>query len=227
MAIICPKYRLLFIMTPRTACTAIGDLLCKHYGGAFVPSEDILNSHGLISVQKKHSTLSELIKYKILTPGEAKSLLKVAAVRNPFDTLVSLYFKQRFKYQPLLDDPTSWVNRAPRYAKNMIYAQTHSFNEWVLKKCFRQLCKRFFGFPPSMFVDFTRGADVVMRYENIEEDLKGVFRRAGMAAEMKIPIVNRTDERIDRDYRSCYSRSAAFAVSLAYSNDLKTYGYKF
>src|SRR6476659_9512318 len=112
MAIICRQYSLLFIMTPRTACTAIGDLLCTHYGGEFLPSEDVLDLQGFISVQKKHSTLQELFKHKILAPQEAKSLLKIAAVRNPFDSLVSLYYKQRLKYQPLLSDPSSWVNRS-------------------------------------------------------------------------------------------------------------------
>ena len=94
MAIICRQHGLLFIMTPRTACTAVGDLLCTHYGGEFIPSEDILDSHGFIAVQKKHSTLPELIKHKVLAPKEAKSLLKIAAVRNPFDSLVSLYFNK-------------------------------------------------------------------------------------------------------------------------------------
>jgi hypothetical protein len=213
-------------MTPRTACTAIGELLCQHYSGEFLPAEDILDGDGRISIQKKHSTLAELLEHKILAPEEAKSLLKVAAVRNPFDTLVSLYFKQRFKYQPLLSDPTSWVNRDPTYAKNMRYARTHSFNHWVLKKCSKQLVKRLLGVPPSMFADYTRGADVVMRYENIGHDLEKVFERVGMAAKVDIPVVNRTDERTDRDYRSYYSRLAALAVSIAYCDDLKTYGYK-
>ena len=119
MAIICRKYNFLFIMTPRTACTAIGELLCESYGGEFLPTEDILDSRGRIAIQKKHSTLRELLEHKILSPEEAKSLVKVATVRNPFDTLVSLYFKQRYKYQPLLSDPTSWVNRSPAYARNM------------------------------------------------------------------------------------------------------------
>src|SRR5438477_4408881 len=100
MAIICRKYNLLFIMTPRTACTAIGELLCERFGGEFLPSEDILDSNRQITVQKKHSTLEELIKHKLLSAAQAKSLLKVAAVRNPLYSLVSLYFKQRLKYQP-------------------------------------------------------------------------------------------------------------------------------
>jgi len=214
-------------MTPRTACTAIGELLCKEFGGEFVPSEDILDSNGRISVQKKHSTLAELIEHKILTEAHANSLLKVASVRNPFDSLVSLYFKQRFKYQPLLSDPASWVNRDPTYAKNMRYARTHSFNQWVLKKCSRQLMKRLFGFPPSMFADYTRGADLVMRYESIEQDLERIFRRVGVKPNSSMPVINRTDERSDRNYRPFYSKAAKLAVGVVFRDDLKTYGYQF
>jgi len=214
-------------MTPRTACTAIGELLCERFGGEFIPSHDIVDSRGLILVDKKHSTLSDLLKHKILTPEEAKSLVKVAAVRNPFDSLVSLYFKQRSKYQPLLGDPSSWVNRLPGYAKNMRYARAHSFNRWVLRVSYRKLIKRLLGFRPSMFADYTGGVDMVMRYESIESDLSEVFRKAGMGFKADIPVVNRTDERANSDYRSFYSRVAELTVSLAYSGDLRMYGYRF
>jgi len=214
-------------MTPRTACTAIGKLLCERFGGEFIPSHDIVDSRGLILVDKKHSTLSDLLKHKILTPEEAKSLLKVAAVRNPFDSLVSLYFKQRSKYQPLLGDPSSWVNRLPGYAKNMRYARVRSFNRWVLRVSYRKLIKRLLGFRPSMFADHTHGVNMVMRYESIESDLSEVFRKAGMGSKADIPMVNRTDERANSDYRSFYSRVAELTVTLAYSGDLRTYGYRF
>ena len=227
MAIICRQYGLLFIMTPRTACTAVGELLCGHYGGEFLPAEDILDSQGFISVQKKHSTLSELIKHKILAPEEAKSLLKIATVRNPFDSLASLYFKQKLKYQPLMADPSSWVNRSPRYAEDMRYAQTHSFNEWVVKISYRKAIKRLLGLRASMFADHTCGVDEVVRYESLETDFKEVFNRAGIMWKANIPEVNRTNERSNRDYRSLYSRSAALTVRFAYSYDLSTYGYQF
>ena len=228
MAIVCRKYRLLFIIIPRTACTAIGQLLREHYDGEFIPSEDIVDTNnGRISIQKKHSTLTQLIKNNILTDAEAKSLLKVAAVRNPFDTLVSLYLKQRFKYQPLLSDPNSWASRDSTYAKNMRYARTHSFTRWVLRKCSRQMVKRFLGFPNSMFDEYTHGADVVMQYERIEQDLEEVFKRAGMPAKANIPVVNRTAEREARNYRAYYSQAAAAAVRLAFYEDLKAYGYSF
>lgn len=227
MAIICRKYNLLFIMTPRTACTAIGHLLCERFGGEFIPADDILDSRGRILVDRKHGTLSDLIRHEILTAEEAKSLLKVAAVRNPFDSLVSLYFKQRSKYQPLLSDPTSWVNRVPGYAKNMRHAGTHSFNRWVFRVSYRKLIKRLLGFRPSMFVDYTRGVDMVLRYERIEADLSEIFRKAGMGSKADIPVMNRTGERTNWDYRSCYSGLAKLAVTLAYSRDLEMYGYRF
>jgi hypothetical protein len=215
-------------MTPRTACTAIGQLLCEHYGGEFVPSEDILDSNnGRIAIQKKHSTLTELIGHNILTEADAKSLLKVAAVRNPFDTLVSLYFKQRFKYQPLLSDPASWVNRSPRYVRRMKYAQKHSFNEWFFRISCRKLIRRLLLGRASMFEDYTQGMDVVLRYENLEQDLKAVFRRAGIPWKAGLRVVNRTDERPNRDYRSFYSGLAAIVARFIYSRDLKTYGYRF
>jgi len=227
MAVICRKYNFLFIMTPRTACTAIGELLCEHYDGEFLPAEDILDSQGFISVQKKHSTLPELLEHKLVTGGEAKSLLKVAAVRNPFDSLVSLYFKQRLKYQPLLADPSSWVNRSPPYAKNMRYAQTHSFNEWVVKMSYRKVIKRLLGLRASMFAEHTYGVDEVIKYESIEKDLKKAFNRAGIAWKADIPRVNPTDERTNRDYRSYYSHTAMHVVNWAYACDLKQYGYRF
>ena len=227
MAIICRQYGLLFIMTPRTACTAIGELLCKHYGGEFIPPQDILNGNGGIAVQKKHSTLPQLIGNHIITAEEASSLLKVAAVRNPFDTLVSLYFKQRYKYQPLLDDPKSWVNRSPTYARNMRFAQTHSFDAWVLRKCAIQIAKRLRGDPPSMFHDYMKGIDVAMRYETLNEDLRRVFARAGMPTDISIPSVNRTEERPAHEYSSFYSHWSKLAVCVAFSDDLRRYGYVF
>jgi hypothetical protein len=214
-------------MTPRTACTAIGELLCTHYGGEFVPSEDILDSAGIIAVQKKHSTLDELIQHSLLTATEAAALFKVATVRNPFDSLVSLYFKQRFKYQPLLGDAGSWVNRSPRYVDRMKYAQKHSFNRWFFRMSYRKVIKRLLLGRGSMYDDYTRGVDVVLRYENLEKDLREAFARAGIRWEADIPIVNRTDERPSRDYRAFYSRPAAAAARFAFSDDLKRYGYRF
>jgi hypothetical protein len=227
MAIVCREYNLLFIMTPRTGCTAVGKLLCDHYGGKFVPSEDILASNGMIAVQQKHSTLRELIQHGLLGPEESSALLKLTAVRNPFDSLVSLYFKQRFMYASLLGNPASWVNRSPRYAESMKYAQTHSFNQWVFKVCYRKLAKNLLGFRSAMFPEHTQGMNIVLRYERLERDLRDTFARAGIPWKADLPRVNETTERRNREYRSFYSRLSAIAVSRAFAEDLRIYGYTF
>jgi len=227
MAIICRKYRFLFIMTPRTACTAVGQLLLNHYGGEYLPQEDILGQDGSILVQQKHCTLSDLIGKGILTAADAKGLLKVASVRNPFDSLVSLYLKQRSKYQPLLKDPTSWVNRSPAYARNMRYATSHSFSQWVLKNCAKRIAKKLSRRPSSMFGGYTEGTDVVVRFENLAEELTAVFIRAGMPTGVSIPVVNRTEDRKQDGYRTYYSKATALAVRFAFWDDLKRYGYEF
>lgn len=227
MAIVSRRLGLLFIMTPRTACSAIGDLLLTHYGGEYLPSEDIHYPDGRIRIQKKHSTLSELISGGILSSEEASALLKFATIRNPFDSLVSLYLKQRSKYQPLLDDAASWVNRAPAYAKSMRYASTHSFTQWVFTKCRKQLLKRLLGVPPSMFAGYTHGIDVVMRYENIAQELEALLRKAGAPMNAQLPVVNRTEERNSAGYRAWYSRRTVAAVRVAFSQDFEQYGYQF
>jgi hypothetical protein len=227
MAILCRKYGFLFIMTPRTACTAVGELLLSQYGGEYLPRKDILNQHGRILVQQKHSTLCELIGTGLLTTADAQLLLKVTCVRNPFDSLVSLYHKQRTEYQPLLDDPNSWANRYPAYCRNMRYAKTHSFGQWIFKICSKRIAKTFLGEPLSMFHDYTEGVDIVMRYEDLAGELNKVLSMARMPAGISIPIVNRTNVRAGRDYRSHYSRAAAFAVRVAFSDDLKRYSYTF
>ena len=202
-------------------------MLLQYYGGEFVPAQDILDSNGMIAVQKKHSTLDELIQYGVLAAEEAKSVFKIATVRNPFDSLVSLYFKQRFKYQSLVEDPASWVHRSQRYVPRMKYAQKHSFSRWFFRVSYRKLIKKLLLGRCSMYDDYTEGIDVVLRYESLETDLKHAFGQAGILWKWNLAMVNRTDERPTRDYRSFYSRSAALAARFIYSDDLKRYGYKF
>ena len=86
--------------------------------------------------------------------------------------------------------------------------------------------KRAMGFPPSMFFEYVDGVDQVLRYETIHRDLQEVFTAAGMG-EVEVPVVNRTEERDTRDYRSAYSRLTTFAVKVSFSGDLSRWGYEF
>jgi hypothetical protein len=52
MAIISDKFKLIFIMNPRTGCTVMGNLLRNKLGGYYVPEEDIINDKNQIMIQK-------------------------------------------------------------------------------------------------------------------------------------------------------------------------------
>lgn len=227
MAIICRSFNLLFIMVPRTACTAIGEVLCNHLGGEYLPKEDILNPDGSIYIQKKHSTLAEIIAFDLLGVDEVRSLLKFCSVRNPFDSLVSLYLKKKYKYQPLLADSSSWVHRLPHYERDMRYCQHHTFESWLIKTCWKKSMKRFLGFTPSMYDNYTKRMDVVMRYENIQADFSEVLKRIGATTDLTIPIVNQTSERTYPDYQEYYSKYSRSLVRFVYHHDLKKYNYRF
>ena len=226
MAIISRTHNFLFIMTPRTASTAVGELLCQELEGERIPKEDIFNEQGFFKVQSKHSTLSDLLGNDLLAAEEAKSLLKFTTVRNPFDSLVSLYQKRRSKYQPLIDDPNSWIYKVPNYVEDMEYCQTHSFNAWIMKHYLRSSVKRLIGGAPSMYSRFTNGMDMVLRFENIQADFQEFLQAANISHSLSVPHINSTKER-KNGYRQYYNLLSRRIVEFALHDDLKRYGYNF
>ena len=226
MAIISHKHKLLFIMTPRTASTAVAELLQQELNGEYIPEADILNENGSFKVQKKHSTLTDLIDNQLLTEKDSQSLIKFTTVRNPFDSLVSLYQKRRDNYQPLLDDPQSWIYRVPNYVEDMLYCQTHSFNDWIRKHYLRSSTKRLLGGTPSMYRHFTKGMDVVLRFEKIKEDFQKFLQNENIPMDSSIPFINATEGR-QSGYRKYYSNFSRRVVEFALKDDLNRYGYDF
>ncbi|MGB7414364.1 MAG: sulfotransferase family 2 domain-containing protein [Thermosynechococcaceae cyanobacterium] len=228
MAIICRSYKILFIMTPRTACSAVGKSLCENLDGVFLPSSEILNDQGNIQIQKKHNTLQQILDNKLLTEEEVNSFLKFTCVRNPFDSLASLYEKKRTKYQPLLSDPTSWVYKVSSgYAKDMEYCSTHSFDEWIFKKYKPNLIKKTLGRGRrSLFGKYTKGIDIIMRFENIQDEFKNVLKEAGITKEVPLLYFNQTDEKTE-SYQEYYSEASKRVVEYVFHDDLKLYDYGF
>lgn len=213
-------------MTPRTACTALGDLLLNEYDGEYIPTRDILDSRGLYKVQKKHCTLAQLLDHKVLSHKEASGLVKFTTVRNPFDSIASLYTKKISKYKPLLDDPDSWIYKLPNYADDMKYAQNHSFDTWIFKNYKKSFVKRLLGYKPSMFRMFTEGMDEIIRFENLQNDFITLLDKADINKKLEIPSVNKTTER-KKDYKQYYSNFSKRFIEYVYKEDLKNYRYTF
>lgn len=228
MPIICREQNLLFIMTPRTACTAIGKVLCDELGGEYFPSESILGADGKARVRTKHATLQDLLDNDLITKEEISSFLVFGGVRNPFDSLVSLYIKKRHTYQPLLSDPNSWVYKiSPGYVEDMKFCLHHSFDEWVDKNHRQTLVKRLMGRGRrSMFERYTKDVDAIVRFENLQDDFRSILKLAEIPTDHSVPLHNKTREK-QRGYQDYYSDQSKKIVEYVFRDDIEKYGYSF
>jgi hypothetical protein len=227
MAIICRTVGLLFIMVPRTGCSAIGRALISELDGAWLPESDILSPDGSLIVGKKHCTPSQIIEHGILSDAEMDSLFKVTCVRNPFDSLVSLYTKRRDFPTDRLNNPSFWMHRAPEALREVERCRSHTFAQWIRRKYMvRSLLAALGVRRRGMFDQFTQGVDFVMRFDNLQEDFDEALRRVGAPKKITIPRVNQTLGR-DPKYRSYYSTGSRKIVERGFRRDLDRYGFKF
>ncbi|MGH2725445.1 MAG: sulfotransferase family 2 domain-containing protein [Actinomycetota bacterium] len=232
MALISDRYRFLFIMAPRTGCTAIAyNVLVPKLGAVRVPWKDVHDGDGNIVVDSKHGTLQELLDYGFLLPEKAETLFKFCSVRNPFDSLVSLYTKHRTIYSDLANDPKSFLNRKPNVRNDQRRAATMSFSEWVVDRYTRRGSwkrgfRRRLGRPQHMYGRYIEGMDHIMRFERMQEDLDEVLSKVGAPSGFDIENLNPTPDR-SRDYRSYYTDEARAAVEHVFRPDLERFGYRF
>lgn len=201
MAVLCREHRLLYLGNKRTGSTAVGRALELRFGGIYLPSKRFVTASGEV-VSRRHSTLRQVLEHGLLDV-DVHELCKFTTVRNPFDSLVSLWAKLRFR-----------ANRAGSW----VHSKDVSFATWVEKR---------FGDaePTSMHADFAEGADAILRFERLSMDLSDLVASLGLP-----PIVlepqNTTVERI-RDYRSYYDDRTRAIVERVFRDDLDRFDYSF
>jgi hypothetical protein len=216
-------------MAPRTGCTAVGAVLTESFGAEWIPSAPIEEENGKFVVRMKHATLSELLAHGVLDPEELPSLLTFTTVRNPFDSLVTLYTKQRSDYAEA--DPAG-VNKLRGYAHAMRMAAELDFPDWIrwyVRPKSRKARVRSWipGLHPRghLYRSFIEGASVIMRFEELQADFDRVLGRLGLPA-TPIPELNVSKSR-SRDYREYYDRTSRRLVEKRFAPDLERFGYEF
>jgi hypothetical protein len=231
MAIISERHGYLFVLAPRTASTAIGEgVLIPRLDGEWLPRDHVLDRRGRFVVQRRHSTVDQLLEHGLLTRAEVEDLFVFTTVRNPFDSLASLYYKQRYQYQPLLADPDSWVHKARGYPLQMRVAARGDFDRWLrLQVWIRRLrsAVRRDRTGRSLYAPYLRHADRVMRFETLATDLQSVLDRLGIDVPVEIPLRNPTDARAETDYRDLYSPRSRRMIERHFADDLRRFGYTF
>lgn len=227
MAVICRDYRLLFLLNPRTAGTAVAAALERHCGGEQIPEDDLLAADGSLVLQAKHNTIDDLMRHRVLTQSDIDGLTVVTTVRNPFDSLYSLYLKMRDRYPPWLAERQPWIMSNPWVVQSIQYTQDHTFNEWVRHEYTRAaaatLARRRAA---TMHETYTGQADVVMRFERLTSDFSQLVADLGLESSASVARENATPGR-GENYRAAYSLRSRVLVHVAYSRDLRSFGYTF
>lgn len=227
MAVLVPHHRLLFLLAPHTASSAIAFLLRESLGGEWIPAEDVRDDKGRVVVPRKHTTLPELIKGALVTEEQRAQLLVFIAVRNPFDMLVSLYLKNAEKDQRLLDREDAWFKGGQRRKEDDLeFCRDHTFAEWIEHVYAPDWRRRLMGRRPNRLRRW-EGADIVMRYERLQDDFDAVLERAGVDGAHPIPQRNVTPQREGRDYREFYTPRTRRLVADAYADVLGRFDYSF
>ena len=222
MAILCRDIGLLLLQAPHTGSTSLGTLLREELGGVKLLEERVRDRRGRIVLRQKHQTLAQLIDAGLVTPEERRGLLVVVGVRNPFDLVLTEYARNReagaiSAWQRLL-------RRLPGHSRDFSSAD---FERFVVRRYAPNRLYRLAGRRPFVPVDWTEGADHIIRFEQMQAGLDAALRKVGVTEPHRLPHRNPTASRRDRDYRSIYSAAAREVVAQAYARELKQHHYSF
>ncbi len=221
MAILCERIGLRLLQAPHTGSTSLGTLLREDFAGVKLLEERIRDGRGRIVLRQKHQTLAQLIDAGLISHEQRRGLLVVVGVRNPFDLVLTEYARNR--EAGTISAPQRLLRRAGLSAD----FSPADFERFVRRRYAPGRLYRLVGRKPFVPVDWTAGADHIIRFEAMQEGLDGALRAVGVTEPHPLPHRNPTQSRRDRDYRAMYTPRAREVVSTAYARELKQHGYAF
>jgi hypothetical protein len=222
MAILCRDIGLLLLQAPHTGSTSLGTLLREDFGGVKLLEERVRDARGRIVLRQKHQTLPQLLEAGLLTAQQRTDLLVVVGVRNPYDLVLTEYARNR--EAGTISRSQRLLRRLPGFSDDF---SPSDFERFVVRRYTPNTIYRALGRKPMVPVDWTEGADHVIRFESMQEGLDEALRRVGVAEPHPLPHRNPTQSRKDHDYRALYTPRAREIVARAYARELRQHGYVF
>lgn len=222
MAILCRDIGLLLLQAPHTGSTSLGTLLRAELGGEMLLEKRVRDERGRIALRQKHQTIAQLLEAGLITPEQRRHLLVVVGIRNPFDLVFTEYARNR--EAGAISAPQRLMRRLPGASRDF---SSSDFERFVKRRYEPGAMYRLAGRRPFVPVDWTVGADHVIRFERMQDGLAEALRRVGVSEPHVLPHRNLTASRHDRDYRSIYTDPSRAIVSRAYADALERHGYSF
>lgn len=214
MALISNDNQLLFVRAPTTASSAV---------------ERLLQASGNFRwLGEKHMNLKDLENLGLIDQETMRDTRKIRGVRNPFDLVVSAYFKNR-SYG--LKDRIGWIRRVPGLMEEIRAARKTDFRGWI----------RWLAETRHLDVVYYRTAlrynddrfDHIVRFENLVEDLGIAFEGLACTADLprhngriELPAVGVNANR-KRDYTVYYDEETRRMVARVAGDDIHRFGYRY
>lgn len=221
MAILCRDIGLLLLQAPHTGSTSLGTLLRLELGGEMLLQDRVRDDRGRTVLRQKHQTLAQLIEAGLISTRQRERLLVVVGVRNPYDLVLTEYARNR--EAGTISLPQRWLRRLPGRGD----LSAADLERFVRRRYAPGALFRLAGRRPMVPVDWTAGADHIIRFERLQEGLDEALRRVGVSEPHRLPHRNPTESRRDLDYRRLYTPAARDLVSRAYARELERFGYSF
>ena len=218
MAIVVPRFNLLFLMAPGTACSVVGKALIEQLDGVWLPATDIFDGTRL-KLNRKHHDLAALYEARLLTSDQRRGLTVFVTVRNPYDRLVttwqrlasnrhdeSLAIRERNvqKLRQTGMDKSDIARRMTALKKKQVVATRRShiarlagFNLWARYAVWRFEREDARSDRPDearrrRLFPYIDGVDYVIRYEALQAGLSEVLRHTGCGRTFTLPRRNVT-----------------------------------
>ena len=225
MAVICRDKKLLFILNPRTGSSALGDHLIKEFGGEWLPKETIYINDNQIKIEPKHNTIQKLLDFDLITSKELSEYLVFTSVANPYDSLLTLYNKYRYRYDEWRKEGRPFLQNT-HAEKEIDFCKNHSINQWVFSRYFKSAIKSILGLEKfSINEQYLDGCKIILKKESMQEDFDKMLSKERLKGNNIIPIINKTEKKEkDKQDLSIFSR---LLIYFTYKSDFKNFNYPF
>lgn len=222
MAILCRDIGLLLLQAPHTGSTSLGTLLRTELGGEMLVEERVYDARGRVVLRQKHQTLAELMDAGLVTAEQRADVLVVVGIRNPYDLVLTEYARNREAGS--ISAPQRLLRRLPGASPDF---SPRDFERFVQRRYEPGRLFRLAGRRPVVPTDWTVGADHIIRFEHMQEDLDAALHKVGVTERHLLPHRNPTTSRADRHYREVYTERARAIVGRVYARELRQHGYRF
>lgn len=222
MAILCRDIGLLLVQAPHTGSTSLGTLLREELGGEMLVGERVRDGSGKIILRQKHQTLQQLFDADLIRHEEREEMLVVVGVRDPYDLVLTEYARNR--EAGAISAPQRILRRLPGTSGDFTSAD---FERFVKRRYTPGPLYRLAGRTPFAPLDWTEGADHIIRFEDMQTGLDAALEAVGVTARPQLPHRNPTASRRDLHYREIYTDAAREVVATAYRREFDRFGYEF